>query len=63
MMQAMELFRARIGVGSLTGGAPLIAMEVMVDTRQRARLGAKRGPRVARDHAGSASLVRSSNKQ
>jgi hypothetical protein len=29
MMQAMELFRARIGVGSLTGGAPLIAIAVL----------------------------------
>lgn len=32
MMQAMGIFRTSISFGSLTGGTPLIAIEVMVDT-------------------------------
>ena len=32
MMQAMGIFRTSMSVGSLTGGAPLIAIEVTVDT-------------------------------
>ncbi|HEY2378814.1 MAG TPA: aspartyl protease family protein [Gemmatimonadaceae bacterium] len=32
MMQAMGILRTSMSVGSLTGGAPLIPIEVMVDT-------------------------------